>query len=203
MVTTPAPAQKATAKWVVDATHTTVGFSVRHNMISNLMGGFSKFEVDLDFDEAKPENSRLDAKIDSASFSTGRERIDTEVKSPSFLDVAKFPHLTFKTKRIVLLNFRRYAMVGDLTIRDVTKEVSFDVTLSDLIMDPRGNQRVGFHGETTINRFEFGTTWANKLPSGLHVAGELVKINLDGELMRPVEAPAGGTPPPAGAAPAR
>lgn len=197
MVTTPAPAPKAATKWTVDATHTTVGFSVRHNMISNLMGGFSKFEVALEFDEAKPENSQLDAKIDATSFSTGRERIDTEVKSPSFLDITKFPQLTFKTKRVVLLNFRRYAVVGDLTIRDVTKEVSLDVTISEQIVDSRNNQRVGFHGETTINRFDFGTTWANKLPSGLHIAGELVKINLDGELMRP-ETPLG-----AGASPAR
>ncbi len=203
METTPAPAPKAATKWTLDLTHTTVGFSVRHNMISNMMGGFAKFEASMEFDEAKPENSHLEAKLDASSFSVGRERIDTEVKSPSFLDVAKFPHLTFKTKRVILLNFRRYAVVGDLTIRDVTKEVSFDVTLSEQILDPRGNQRVGFHGETTINRFEFGTTWANKLPSGLHVAGELVKINLDGELMRPVETPAGSTPPPTGATPAR
>lgn len=192
MVSTPAP--KATTKWTLDATHTTVGFSVKHNMISNMMGGFGKFEVSVEFDEAKPENSNLEAKIDAATFSVGRERIDTEVKGAAFLDVAKFPHLTFKTKRVVLLNFRRYAVVGDLTIRDVTKEVSLDVTLSEQILDPRGNERVGFHGEMTINRFEFGTTWANKLPSGLHVAGELVKINLDGEIMRPTDAPAGAAP---------
>src|SRR5689334_15577796 len=112
MVTTPAPAPKAATKWTLDLTHTTVGFSVRHNMISNMMGGFARFEASMEFDEAKPENSSIDAKLDAASFSVGRERIDTEVKSPSFLDIAKFPHLTFKSKRVILLNFRRYAVVG-------------------------------------------------------------------------------------------
>ena len=188
MTTAPAgPPGFPKGKWSADYTHSVVSFSVRHNGISTFRGVFKKFEMNLDLDEAAPEKSRLEASIEAASFSTGVQRMEEEVRSPSFLDVARFSHIVFKSKRIEPLGEKNYRMIGDLTIRDITKEVPLHVVITDKVLDARNNHRIGFSATTTINRKEYGTTWDQRLPLGIPAASDHVNIHLEGELVRPVD----------------
>ncbi len=194
MTTTPAPQTPPAGppgfpkgKWSVDGTHSRIGFAVKHYGINTFRGFFRKFQVDIELDESAPEKAKLEARVEAVSFESGVPRMEEEVRSPSFLDVAKWPQIVFKSKRVEYLGERNYRVVGDLTIRDVTKEVPLQVILTDKIQDTRNNHRIGYTATTTINRMEFGTTWNEKLPGGTPMASHTVNLMFDGELVRPLD----------------
>ena len=189
MTTAPAgPPGFPKGQWTVDYIHSVVQFSVRHNGISTFRGSFKNFEVILDMNEVAPEKAKLEARIEAASLYTGVSRMEEEVRSPTFLDVARFSHIVFKSRRTETLGEKNYRMIGDLTIRDITREVPLHVVMTDKVLDARNNHRIGFSAVTTINRKEFGTTWDNRLPLGIPAASDHVNIHLEGELVRPVDA---------------
>ena len=175
--------------WEIDPAHTMVEFGVRHMLVSTVKGRFTKFSGTIHMDEDNPTQSRVEASIDVSSIDTGDEQRDAHLRSPDFFDVARFPNITFKSRRIEGLEGDAYRVVGDLTIRDVTREVVLDVTYAGKAKDPWGNLRAGFTAETTINRKDFGLTWNVPLEAGGWLVGDKVRIMLEVQAVQKAEVP--------------
>jgi polyisoprenoid-binding protein YceI len=176
-----AVAQAATFE--IDPVHTTVQFAVRHMMVSNVRGTFGKVSGTVNLDETDPTKSSVEATIDASSIDTREPKRDTHLKSPDFLDVAKYPTITFKSKRVTKVADDKYQVAGDLTIHGVTKEVVLDVDGSPhTVTDPMGNVKTGGSAHTKINRKDFGITWSKSLDGGGIMVGDDVDITIDVEL---------------------
>lgn len=184
------------AMWDIDPAHTSAQFAVRHLMVSTVRGEFGKVGGTVNLDEQDPTKSSLEATIDTASLNTRVEKRDQHLKSPDFLDVAKYPAMTFKSKKIEKVNDTKFKVTGDLTLRGVTKEVVLDVEGSTKASkDPSGNLRIGGVATTKINRQDFGVQWNKALETGGVVVGDEVAITIDVELTKKAEptAAASGT----------
>lgn len=184
-MTTAAPARTST--WTIDPTHSIAEFAVKHLVVTTVKGRFRDLEATLQIDEANPENSSVEAKIAVASIDTNVEARDADVRSDNFFSADKFPFITFKSTRIERLDDERFKLVGDLTIRDVTKEVVLDGEYEGQIADPWGNQRAAFTATTQISRKEFNVRYNQLLETGGTVVGDNVKITLHLEAIRQKE----------------
>ena len=174
-----------TSTWNVDPVHSTAQFKVRHLMISNVKGEFRNVSGKLELDPANITNSRVEASIDAATINTREADRDTHLKSADFLDVEKFPTLSFKSDRISKKAEGELTVEGDLTIHGVTRKVTFDVEgPSPEAKDPWGNTRIGLSATTRIHRKEFGLNWNAALEAGGVLVGEEVTITLDVEFIR-------------------
>jgi polyisoprenoid-binding protein YceI len=170
--------------WNVDVAHSGVNFSVRHMVISKVRGKFAKFGGRLELDEKDLTRSTVEVHIDASSVDTGVGDRDNHLRSPDFLDVEKFPELTFKSKRIERVADDRYRVVGDLTIHGVTREVPLEVEAGGTTKDPWGNLRVGFNARTHIDRRDYGLVWNKAIETGGVVVGDKVEIEIDLEAVR-------------------
>lgn len=172
-------------QWVVDASHSNAGFSVRHMMITNVRGEFTKLEGAVTYDPAKPEATTIEASVDVSSLSTRDAQRDGHLKSADFFDAEKFPNITFKSKSVKAKGSEELAVTGDLTIHGVTKEVVFEVEgPSAPSTDPFGNVRVGATATAKVKRDDFGMTWNAALEAGGVLVGNEVKITLDISLIK-------------------
>jgi polyisoprenoid-binding protein YceI len=181
-----APASSATTStWNIDPTHSAAEFKIRHLMISNVKGSFPKVTGVLTLDEANPENSSVQASIDVTSIETRDAGRDTHLKSADFFDVEKFPTMTFKSTRANPTGVGEGIVEGNLTIRDVTQKVTFEVEgPTPAIKDPWGNERVGVSATTKISRKEFGLTWSAPMETGGVLVGDEVTITLEVEFVK-------------------
>jgi polyisoprenoid-binding protein YceI len=165
--------------WNIDPSHTAAQFSVRHLGISTVRGAFTKVTGTVQYDSANPAKTVINATIDASSIDTRVEMRDNDLRSPHFFDAAKFPTLTFKSKKVEAAEAGKLKVTGDLTIHGVTKEAVLDVEgPSAPIKDPRGNQRMGASASTKINRQDFGLT----ADSGL--VGDDIPITIDLEMVQ-------------------
>jgi polyisoprenoid-binding protein YceI len=167
-----------TSHWNIDAAHTGVNFSIRH-MVSKVRGRFAKYAGTVDLDDGDITRSLVEATIDASSIDTGTPQRDAHLRSPDFFDVEAFPQLRFLSKRIETIEEGRYRVIGDLTIRDVTREVSLDVEYGGRAKDPWGNERIGFVAKTAIDRKDYGLTWNQTLEIGGVLVGDRVDIELE------------------------
>ena len=168
----------------IDSTHSAVHFSVRHLMVSNVRGEFTKVSGTVKFDAEKPETSTIKATIDANSISTRDAQRDGHLRSPDFLDTEKFPTITFSSKKVEIQPGGG-KITGDLTIHGVTREITLDVEgPSPEMKDPWGKQRIGASATTKLSRKEFGLTWNAALETGGVMVGDEVKINIDVEFVR-------------------
>ena len=174
--------------WTIDSAHTEVNFTVRHMMVSNVRGQFQKLSGTVEFDEAHPANSRVNVQIDAASVFTKDEKRDGHLKSPDFFDAEKYPYLTFKSKRIEVKDATHARLIGDLTIRDVTKQVTLDVEYNGQSKSPWGTISAGFSAKTTIKRKEWNLNWNVALETGGWLVGDDVHINVEIEIVKQPEA---------------
>ena len=174
--------------WVMDPVHSEIGFSVRHMMISTVRGRFEKFSGTVNFDEAAPVNTTVDVQIDAASINTREPQRDGHLKSPDFFDAAKYPYLTFKSKQVKVVDSQHAKLTGDLTIRDVTKEVVLDVEYSGQGKNPWGTTVAGFSAQTKINREDWGLTWNQALETGGWLVSRDINIGIDVEIGKQPEA---------------
>ena len=180
-----APELVLAAPWQFDPAHTGVHFKVRHLMVSSVRGDFEKVTGKIVYDEADVTKSSADITIDAASINTRVAKRDEDLRSPNFLDVAKYPTITFKSKRVDRVGNGTLKMTGDLTIHGVTKEVVLDVEgPTPAIKDPWGNIRVGGQATTKISRKDFGLVWNKTLDTGGVVVGDEVEITIDVEIFR-------------------
>ena len=173
-----------TTTWDIDTAHSAAQFTVRHMGISNVNGSFTKTSGTVQLDEKDITKSSVDAVIEAASIDTRQPDRDGDLKSDHFFDVAKYPTLTFKSKKIVK-NGDKLSVVGDLTIHGTTREVTLESDgLTPAVSDPWGNTRRGFFASTKINRQDFGVKWQGKLAGGELVVADEVKIALDIEMVK-------------------
>src|SRR5512141_1677323 len=180
-MTTAELAVSAPTSWQIDSTHTGVEFAVKHLMISTVKGHFSEVSGTLSGDINNPETFALDVKIGAASIDTRQGQRDGHLRSPDFFDVEKFPTIEFKGKRIDGDVSSEFKLYGDLTIRDVTREIILDVTNEGSVMDPWGSPRIGFSARGKIDRRDYGLTWNQALEAGGFVVSDDIKISVDVE----------------------
>ncbi len=178
-------ASAQTSRWEIDPTHSVVGFSVKHMMVSNVRGEFTKYAGTLEGTGNDVTTARVNVTIDAASVNTREPKRDEHLKSPDFFDVAKFPTLTFVSRKVERVGEGKLRVTGDLTIRGVTKQVVLDVEgPTPEVKDPWGGVRVGAHATTTINRKDFGLLWNKALEAGGVLVGDDVTVTLDVELVK-------------------
>jgi polyisoprenoid-binding protein YceI len=171
--------------WEIDPSHSAAQFSIRHLMISNVRGEFSKVTGTLEWDGKNLGAAKLQSSIDVSTVNTREPKRDEHLKSADFLDVAKFPAITFTGKSFAKGGHGKLKVVGDLTLHGVTKSVTLDVEgPSAEAKDPWGNTRIGASATTKINRKDFGLTWNKALETGGFVVGDELTITLDIELIR-------------------
>lgn len=168
--------------WQLDPTHTLVEVAAKHMMITTVKGRFSGVEGTITADGTSPEHSRVAVEIDASSISTGVEQRDQHLKSADFLEVERFPTITFVSRRVeggYAEAGDRFRVVGDLTIRGTTKEVILEAAYEGQGKDPWGGERAAFMADTVIDRRDFGLTWNQALETGGILVGNQLKIHLE------------------------
>ena len=176
-----------TNRWDIDVTHSAVQFNVRHMIISKVHGRFAKWSGRIELDEQDLTRSSVDVRIDTASIDTQVADRDTHLRSADFLDVAKYPELTFRSKRIENAG-GAYRVVGDVTLRGVTREVVLEAEFAGTGKDPWGNRRAGFSAKASLDRRDFGLVWNAALETGGVLVGEKVEISIELEAVQQVAA---------------
>jgi len=169
--------------WQLDASHSKIGFSVKHMVITNVQGHFDSFRVEVKPSVSGLENSEIYAEIDAASVNTGVADRDGHLKSPDFFNAEQYPVLTFKSKSFKKVDDENYKLVGDFTIKNVTKEIELDVEFGGQVKDPWGNDRVGFTLTGSVDRFDYDLTWNALLETGGAVVGKKIKLDMSVEFV--------------------
>jgi len=172
------------ATWTVDPAHSSIGFSVRHMMVSKVKGQFRQFDASIEADPEDLTTADISFSIDVNSIDTGNQDRDNHLKAPDFFDAQNHPKITFKSTKIVSKGDGVYDVTGDLTIRGVTRPVTFKVTYGGQGKNPCGAIVAGFSGEGKINRTEFGLTWNTPLETGGVLVSEDVDISFDIEVKK-------------------
>ena len=173
-----AAVQDITGEYVIDASHSRLGFSTRHAMVTTVRGQFAEYEGTAHVDAANPAASSVTVKIKAASIDTGSADRDGHLRSGDFFDVETYPELTFASTSVER-DGDDWVITGDLTIKDVTRQVTIPFESTGSARDPFGNLRIGFEGETTINRKDWGLTWNAALETGGVLVSEKVKLEFD------------------------
>jgi len=170
--------------WRVDKAHTSVGFAVRHMVISQVTGNFKDFDITVSASKDDFSDAVIDATIKVASIDTDNERRDNHLESDDFFNAEKFPEIKFRSTSFEKVGENKYNITGDLTIRDITKKVTFDATLNGMLKTSRG-VLAAWKATISINRFDFGLKWNRTIEAGGLIAGETVNITLVLELQKP------------------
>jgi polyisoprenoid-binding protein YceI len=164
--------------WRLDPTHSSIGFTVRHMVVARVHGRFTRYEGRL-FINGDLEKAQAEVKIDAASIDTQVEARDNHLRSPDFFDVGAFPRVIFHSRRVAAVGGERYRVVGDLTLKDITREVVLEAEFLGRVTDPFGTERLAFSARTSIERKDFGLTWNKALETGGVLVGERIDIELD------------------------
>lgn len=173
------------ATWQIDPDHSSFQFKVRHLMVSNVKGDFTKSKGVVTIDDNDMTNLKVEITIDAASVNTDNAKREEHLKSADFFDVAKYPTITFVSKKVVKDSPDRLKVIGDLTIHGITKEITVDVEgPTPEVKDPWGGLRRGATATTRINRKDFGLTWNKTLETGGVVVGDEVNIYVEAELVK-------------------
>jgi polyisoprenoid-binding protein YceI len=172
--------------YTVDASHSRLGFTARHAMVTNVKGSFGSFEGTVVIDTADPAASSANVTIDVASVTTGSPDRDGHLRSGDFFDVENFPTWSFVSTGVEDVDTARgtFTLVGDLTIRDITKPVRIDLSFEGAATDPFGNRRAGFEGKAVVNRKDWNLTWNAALETGGVLVSDKIKLDIDVSLVR-------------------
>ncbi|WP_329029122.1 YceI family protein [Streptomyces sp. NBC_01423] len=168
-----------TGDYTIDPAHSSIGFTVRHAMVTNVRGSFAEHEGSLKLDGTDPANSTASIDVKIASVDTGIKDRDGHLVSGDFFDAEKFPLMTFRSTSAEQLGGDKYRVTGDLTIKDVTRPLSIDLEFNGSAKDVYGNERVGFEGGAEILRSDWGLTWNAALETGGVMVSDKVKLNFD------------------------
>jgi len=175
-----------TERWEIDSGHSGIHFSVRHMVLAKVRGQFTRWAATIFAEEGDLSRARVEVTIDASSIDTGVGDRDAHLKSADFFDVATYGELTFRSKSVERKGDDELRVVGDLTIRGVTREVALQVEYSGKTKDPWGNERAGFSAKTSILRKDFGLTWNQLLETGGMVVGDKIDIEIDVEAVKQV-----------------
>jgi len=169
----------STHTWNIDPNHSSIGFSARHMVFAKVRGRFARWSGTFRLDEEDLTRSAVEVEIDAASIDTGVADRDAHLRSPDFFDVARFPKLRFASKKVEKSGDGHYRISGDLTIRDVTRQVVLQAEYGGQAKDPWGNQRVGFTATASIERGDFGLKWNQVLEAGGVLVGERIDVEIE------------------------
>lgn len=170
--------------WQLDKSHTHINFTARHMMISKVRGEFTNYDINVNFDEENPTQTTVDVTIYADSISTRDDKRDAHLRSADFFDVDTYPVLTFKSTKVEQINPNKGRLIGDLTIRGVTHEVTLDVDYAGLIKSPFGSISAGFSAETSISRKDWGLNWNVALETGGWLVSDKIDIEIELELVQ-------------------
>ena len=174
----------AQTKWTFDKTHTQVKFTVTHLVITEVEGNFSSFDGSVETNGDNFDNAKINFTIDVASINTDNEKRDEHLKSDDFFSADKFAKITFVGKSLKKISDKKYKLVGDITIRDITKEIELDVKYNGIVNDPWGNTKAGFKLTGELDRFDFGLKWNALLEAGGAVVSKEVGLTINVELTK-------------------
>lgn len=169
-------------KWAIDPTHSEITFRARHLMISNVKGEFTKFDATINGEDF--EKSTVSVNIDASSITTNNDDRDTHLKSADFFEVEKYPTITFVSTSFKKVDDDEYKLVGDLTIKETTKEITLDAEFGGFMKDPYGNEKAGFSVEGKLNRKDFGLNWNAALEAGGVMVGDEIKISAEVQFVK-------------------
>jgi polyisoprenoid-binding protein YceI len=169
---------RTASSWAIDTTRSRLEFAVRHGLMTTVTGRFSRFAVDLDLDVAHPERSSVQARIDPTSIDTGEPQRDALLRSADFFDAQHFPTITFQSRHVDAPGNGHLRIVGDLTMRDVTRAVELAGVVQWQMRDPNGCPRIAVTAQTTIDRRDFGLTWNRGFEAGWILIGDVVTISI-------------------------
>lgn len=177
-------AQNTETTWVIDKSHSKVGFTVTHLLITEVDGHFKDFDVKVSTNREDFENAKIEFTAKTASIFTDNDRRDEHLRSDDFFNSEKFPEMKFVSKSFKKVGKNKYKLVGDLTIRDVTKQVNLDVTYNGTTKDPWGNIKAGFTVTGQLNRFDYGLKWNALTELGGAVVDKTVKLRINVQLVK-------------------
>ena len=175
---------KTGTKWILDPAHSEITFKVKHLMIANVKGEFRKFDVEINTKGNDFRAAAVSADIDVSSIFTNSDERDTHLKSPDFFEAEKYNKIIFKGTSFKQIDEENYKLTGNLTIKDVTKEVILDVEFGGINKDPWGNEKAGFSLDGKINRKDWGLNWNAALETGGVLVGEEVKISAEVQFVK-------------------
>ena len=173
----------APGTYVLDPTHTRIGFIARHLMVTKVRGNFAEFDGSITIAE-DPARSTAQASMKAVSIETGAPDRDNHLRSGDFLEAEKYPELTFGNARVVAQKGATFKVVGDLTIKGVSKQVELDVELDGVVTDPFGNEKLAVTARTEINREDFGMTWNAALETGGVLVSQKITIEIEAQAVR-------------------
>lgn len=174
----------AQTKWIVDKFHSKVQFTVTHLIISEVTGQFKSFDANIEATKDDFTDAKIEFSADVNSINTDNEDRDKHLKSDDFFNAEKFPKITFVGKSFKKVGGKNYKLVGDFTMRDVTKQVTLDVVYNGSVKDPWGNTKAGFKIKGEVNRFDYNLKWNSLMEAGGAVVGKTVSIVVDLELQK-------------------
>lgn len=181
-------APSLTGTYSIDASHSQIGFTARHAMVTKVRGAFNEFEGSGYFDAENPAKSKVTVTIKAASIDTRNADRDAHLKSNDFFAMDEFPEITFVSTAFNKVDDAAYKLTGDLTIKGITKSVTVDFDFTGTAVDPWGNTRIGFEGKTTINRKDWGVNWNAALEAGGVLVSEKVNLEFEISAVRSAEA---------------
>jgi len=174
----------ATTKWVLDPTHSELGFKIKHLMISNVSGSFKNFNAEVISEGIDFSTAQINLSAEMASISTNNEQRDDHLRNSDFFEVEKYPKLTFKSTRVEKVDSDTYTLHGELTMKGITKPVRLSVEYNGVAKDPWGNEKAGFVVTGKINRSDWGVNFNGVLETGGVMLSEEVKINSEIQLVK-------------------
>lgn len=174
--------------WQIDSSHSHINFTARHMMISKVRGNFENFSGTVNFDEENPANTTVKVEVDLTSINTRDDQRDGHLKSPDFFDVEKYPTMKFVSTRVEQIDENNGRLYGQLTIKDITKEVVLDVEYAGIAKSPWGTESAGFSASGSLNRKEWGLNWNQALETGGVLVGDKINIEIELELVKQAQA---------------
>lgn len=177
----------ATTKWALDPTHSEIGFKIKHLMISNVSGKFTKFDVYAETEDEDFSKGVVSATIDVASINTNNADRDAHLRNADFFEAENYPDIIFKSEKVEVVDDESFDLFGNLTIKDITRPLRFKVEHSGVTKDPWGNTRAGFTVSGKINRKDWGITYNAALETGGVVLGDELKVEAEIQLIKQVE----------------
>ena len=174
----------ATTKWVMDGTHSELGFKIKHLMITNVSGTFKTFQVEAETDNEDFSTAAIKATAEIVSLSTNNEQRDLHLQNADFFEVEKFPELSFQSTKVEKIDNDSFHLYGDLTLKGITKNIRLNVEYNGVTKDPWGGERAGFVVTGKINRTDWGISFNAALETGGLILSEDVKINGEIQLVK-------------------
>ena len=174
----------STTKWVLDPTHSEIGFKIKHLMITNVSGNFNKFEVNAETVENDFTKAKINVDIEVESINTNNSQRDQHLRTADFFEAEKYPNITFRSTKVEKLDDENYTISGNLTIKETTKPVKLELEYGGITKDPYGNVKAGFSLSGKINRHDFGVSYNAVLETGGVALGEDIKIHGEIQLVK-------------------